>query len=113
MYYSFPGKYEKKTGDASCIDGIKRSKVEGEGDADSADVYNFNHSERGLAIIINNEDFSLTPSYDDRPGSSYDAMALYQTFKNLGFRVWVKKNLKSWQMVQVLRLGEKLTFVVE
>ncbi|BFZ17750.1 hypothetical protein BsWGS_20789 [Bradybaena similaris] len=32
-------------------------------------------------------------------------MALYQAFKNLGFRVWVKKNLKSWQMVQVLRLG--------
>lgn len=87
-------------------------------------VYDFNHPERGLAIIINNEDFSFTRSYEyrkrspkapcyDRQGSSYDAMALYQTFKKLGFRVWVTKNLKSWQMWQVLFLGEKLTFAAE
>ncbi|BFZ17751.1 hypothetical protein BsWGS_20790 [Bradybaena similaris] len=101
-----PVKYDRNTVGASCIDGTKRSKVEGEGDADFGDIYDFTHAERGLAIIINNEDFPET-SYFNRLGSLIDAMALYQTFKNLGFRVWVTKNLKSWQMAHVLRLGSK------
>uniref|UniRef100_A0A0B7A953 Caspase family p20 domain-containing protein n=1 Tax=Arion vulgaris TaxID=1028688 RepID=A0A0B7A953_9EUPU len=81
----------------------------GQGDPDSDNIYDFTNQERGLAVIIDNEDFSLTRrtnhKHDDRPGSACDSAALFQTFKNLGFNVWVKKNLTVLKMIEVLRLA--------
>lgn len=81
-------------------------------EADHSDVYDFTHTDRGLALIINNEDFSLSKNFGSRPGSSYDEVALYQTFKKLGFKVLVKRNLTARQMLEALRLGEMLSVVL-
>ncbi|CAG5135344.1 unnamed protein product [Candidula unifasciata] len=74
------------------------------GQEDSEDIYDFIHADRGLALIINNEDFSRSKNFGSRPGSSYDEVSLYRTFKKLGFRVLVKRNLTARQMVEVLKL---------
>ena len=75
------------------------------GDTDS-DVYDFNYAKRGLAVIINNEDFSSSSDFDDRPGSSYDASALYHSFAHLGFDVLLEYDLPAWKMVEFLRTGK-------
>uniref|UniRef100_A0A0B7AYD5 Caspase family p20 domain-containing protein n=1 Tax=Arion vulgaris TaxID=1028688 RepID=A0A0B7AYD5_9EUPU len=116
------GKFGKKSPDASATDTPLKSssgkdfkeiktafissetKHEGAGGYDNSDVYDFNHTDRGLALIINNEDFSGSKNFGPRPGSSYDATALYQTFRNLGFKVLVKTNLTARQMLEVLKL---------
>ncbi|GFN78499.1 caspase-3-like [Plakobranchus ocellatus] len=76
------------------------------GDEDG-DVYDFNYLKRGLAVIINNEDFSPSSDFDDRPGSSYDASALYHSFAHLGFDVLLYSNLTAWKMVEVLRAAAR------
>lgn len=69
--------------------------------------YDFSHPKRGLAIIINNEDFSRSKDFGDRPGSSYDASSLYHSFRSLGFEVLPYDNLSAWKMVEVLKAGRK------
>ncbi|GFR64773.1 caspase-3-like [Elysia marginata] len=74
----------------------------GDPGADS-NIYDFSYPKRGLAVIINNENFSSSSDFDDRPGSSYDASALYHSFSHLGFDVLLYSNLSAWKMVEVLR----------
>ncbi|XP_059174909.1 caspase-3-like isoform X2 [Physella acuta] len=66
------------------------------------DKYNFNYPKRGLAVIINNEKF-ITRDFSDRPGSSYDAVALHEAFKGLGFEVLDYDNLTGREMMTVLK----------
>ncbi|RUS77802.1 hypothetical protein EGW08_014441 [Elysia chlorotica] len=84
-----------------------RMEPHGAGGEEDSDVYDFNFARRGLAIIINNEDFSSSSDFDDRPGSSYDASALFHSFTHLGFNVILYENLAAWKMVEVLRAGAR------
>ncbi|XP_012944029.1 caspase-7 [Aplysia californica] len=68
-----------------------------------ADVYDFTCEKRGLAVIINNEDFSQCQDFDDRPGSTYDESSLYHSFQRLGFNVLLHRDLPGWKMVEVLK----------
>lgn len=51
----------------------------------SEDRYNMNHGNRGIAIIINNNNFRLRRKVIDRIGSEEDANALDKCFCSLGF----------------------------
>ncbi|CAL1543593.1 unnamed protein product [Lymnaea stagnalis] len=74
---------------------------------ENTDIYNFNYPKRGLAIIINNEDFSKTKDFSDRPGSSRDAETLYDTFTRLSFDVVTYRDLTAKQMQALLQLATK------
>ena len=79
---------------------------DGKGDKDN-DVYVFDSAQRGLAVIINNENFSGSKKYPDRPGSSNDASDLQSSFEHLGFHVRRFDNLTNSKMVQELRKGKQ------
>ena len=72
---------------------------------EDSDVYDFTHPKRGLAVIINNETFERGTDFGDRPGSSYDAKSLYDSFKKQGFDVLYHNDLPGWKMLEVLKAG--------
>lgn len=74
---------------------------------ENPDIYNFNYPKRGLAIIINNENFSKAKDFTDRPGSSRDAETLYDTFTRLSFNVLKYTDLTAKQMLALLQLATK------
>ena len=82
------------------------SKVENPKKQIESDQYDFTHAKRGLAIIINNEDFRMSKDFGDRPGSSYDASGLERSFRRLRFDVMLLNNLTGMQMIEVLRNGK-------
>ena len=53
-------------------------------------IYPMAHSKHGLALIINNRNF--TCGMKDRAGSDVDAKALASTYKHLGFTVHTLTN---------------------
>ena len=72
----------------------------------ACEEYNFNHPERGTAIIINNINFSPGTKQADRPGAENDAKNLQDTFKFLGFNVESLTNLTTTEMLKELKKGK-------
>lgn len=56
--------------------------------------YNFDHPKRGVAIILNHEQFQ-DQNYGTRHGSRPDAVRLEAELKKLGFEVRAYTDLKS------------------
>lgn len=69
------------------------------------DVYNFSHRRRGLAVIIDNENFTSTSGMPSRPGSHEDLKSLRNMFNRLKFDLRCYKNLKGADMWKVLTKG--------
>ncbi|XP_048248457.1 caspase-7-like isoform X2 [Haliotis rufescens] len=70
---------------------------------DDKDVYTFSSQEKGLAVIINNEEFDLRSKLSDREGAKKDARNLLKIFKHLGFETKYYENLTARQMVHTLQ----------
>ncbi|XP_046568754.1 uncharacterized protein LOC124277143 [Haliotis rubra] len=70
---------------------------------DDSDEYDFSYPNRGLAVIINNENFDPESKLSDRKGSGVDASNLKGMFHRLGFKVILHKNLKGEEMVHTLQ----------
>ncbi|XP_013399774.1 caspase-3 [Lingula anatina] len=60
--------------------------------------YNFNHPNRGYAIIINNRKFEHHTEMPERNGTDLDAAALYQRLSALDFKVELVNNLRREEM---------------
>uniref|UniRef100_A0A2C9JBW9 Caspase family p20 domain-containing protein n=1 Tax=Biomphalaria glabrata TaxID=6526 RepID=A0A2C9JBW9_BIOGL len=74
---------------------------------EDSDVYNFDYPKRGLALIVNNENFSASKDFSNRLGSDYDAKSLTDTFSRLGFEVMLENNLTSKRMALLFPLVSK------
>ncbi|KAF6022796.1 CASP7 [Bugula neritina] len=73
--------------------------------------YKMSHSQRGVAVIINNEEFDPDLEITDRPGSRKDEQSLIETFYFLGFEeVLVRRNLNAEPMVSFLKEVAKRDF---
>ncbi|KAH9498393.1 Caspase-7 [Bulinus truncatus] len=70
---------------------------------DDENRYKFNHPKRGLAVVINNEEFGNIKNLGDRHGSSQDAKSLFDMFQQLGFQVLHCKNLTAPKIVVLLK----------
>ena len=80
------------------------SRMDGEG-ANVSEEYNFNHPERGRAIVINNIKFDERTNQPFRKGAENDSENLADTFALLGFDVKVYTNLTTTEMLSVLQQG--------
>ncbi|XP_046376844.2 caspase-3-like isoform X2 [Haliotis rufescens] len=65
--------------------------------------YDFTYPKRGLAVIINNEEFDPKTKFGNRNGSTKDAMNLKKMFEHLGFEVLLRNNLTGEEMVKTLQ----------
>ena len=62
--------------------------------------------ERGVAIIINNEEFESRTGMGSRTGSSVDRDNLQKVLKFVGFKdIRVKNNLKQKDMIRLMEDG--------
>ncbi|KAJ8021894.1 Cell death protein 3 [Holothuria leucospilota] len=78
---------------------VKRAQVKSEM-VDNDEVYRMVSQPRGLAVIINNRTFRTMP---ERRGTEVDGRNLQHVFKELGFNVETKSNVKA----QVYRMSSK------
>lgn len=70
---------------------------------DNDPAYLMTHSQRGVAVIINNEEFEPKLELSKRTGSSKDEEALQKTFNFLGFKeIITEKNLTAKKMSDLL-----------
>eukprot|EP00092_Neocalanus_flemingeri_P031123 GFUD01033806.1.p1 GENE.GFUD01033806.1~~GFUD01033806.1.p1 ORF type:complete len:318 (-),score=80.68 GFUD01033806.1:74-1027(-) len=60
---------------------------------DPEKIYNISSSVRGLALILNNEEFPSKEDYKTRTGSQVDVVNLSDLFQQLGFIVVTQQNL--------------------
>ncbi|GFO38603.1 caspase-3-like [Plakobranchus ocellatus] len=65
-----------------------------------SEVYDMSTTTRGLALIINNEDFE---NFSKRSGSSLDVTNLYNMFHYIGFKVTIQRNKTAEEMKTLLR----------
>uniref|UniRef100_H2YT45 Caspase family p20 domain-containing protein n=1 Tax=Ciona savignyi TaxID=51511 RepID=H2YT45_CIOSA len=66
------------------------------------EYYQMNRAKRGMAIIINNENFHYTTRMNKRSGTDVDARNLNRICLKLGFDVQVYKDLKCIDLLQVV-----------
>eukprot|EP00092_Neocalanus_flemingeri_P031122 GFUD01033805.1.p1 GENE.GFUD01033805.1~~GFUD01033805.1.p1 ORF type:complete len:348 (-),score=91.76 GFUD01033805.1:65-1066(-) len=60
---------------------------------DPEKIYNISSNVRGLALILNNEEFPSKEDYKTRTGSQVDVVNLGDLFQQLGFSVVTQQNL--------------------
>ncbi|XP_071840142.1 caspase-3-like isoform X1 [Apostichopus japonicus] len=72
---------------------------------DSNEVYRMSSNPRGLALIINNMKFRTMP---ERRGTEVDGRNLHHVFKELGFNVDTKTNVKGQEMATFIREFAKM-----
>ncbi|XP_071108263.1 caspase-3-like [Haliotis cracherodii] len=65
--------------------------------------YDFTYPKRGLAVIINNEEFDPQTKFGNRNGSTKDAVNLKKMFEHLGFEILLRNNLTGEEMVKTLQ----------
>jgi len=66
--------------------------------------YHMKHKERGVAIIINNEEFESRTGMGSRTGSSVDRDNLQKVLKFVGFKdIRVKNNLRQKDMINLMQ----------
>ncbi|ESO89046.1 hypothetical protein LOTGIDRAFT_154123 [Lottia gigantea] len=63
---------------------------------DNLDYYNFNHTKRGIAVVVVNEKFE---GHSKRAGAELDRELLSYCFRSLGFDVRVFTDLNGFQLV--------------
>ncbi|XP_063444348.1 uncharacterized protein LOC134724919 isoform X2 [Mytilus trossulus] len=63
--------------------------------------YNFNHKERGIALLIHNEYFLRSSEYKDRPGDNRDYKRMKKIFKTMGFKVCSFRDQTAKEMLQL------------
>uniref|UniRef100_A0A0B7BHR3 Caspase family p20 domain-containing protein n=1 Tax=Arion vulgaris TaxID=1028688 RepID=A0A0B7BHR3_9EUPU len=74
-----------------------------------SDRYNMSHSKRGLAVIINNVNFSSKTAMLKRAGSTVDATAMFQLLDTLKFKeIQQYDNLTVRQMKDALHKVSKM-----
>lgn len=83
---------------------IKKAQVKTEM-IDSDEVYSMSSNPRGLALIINNKNFRTMP---ERRGTEVDGRNLSHVFKQLGFNVDQKTNLKGQEMASFIKEFAKM-----
>ncbi|XP_067672898.1 caspase-3-like isoform X1 [Haliotis asinina] len=66
----------------SCVSDTLMPRVDNQKEMDNPDQYNFGHSQRGVALIVCNENFQHMQS---RAGADLDAESFYKIFRKLGF----------------------------
>ncbi|VDH91689.1 caspase 8 [Mytilus galloprovincialis] len=62
-------------------------------------IYPVNTESPGLCIILNNEKFEDTEKFHERLGSQSDVECITKLFDNLGYKIIVKSNLRSGDIV--------------
>ncbi|KAL3876372.1 hypothetical protein ACJMK2_034224 [Sinanodonta woodiana] len=72
-----------------------------------SDVYNMDHENRGMAIIINNKTFQPHLRLPVRSGTDADSMALFSTFNAMGFDVKAYNDMTVQEMGQILYKASK------
>ena len=70
-------------------------------EADQEHMYNMNHGQRGHFVVVNNRYFLQSTGKAERSGSDIDAANLFATFKQLGFKVDLKSNLRCQDMLRL------------
>ncbi|XP_025101960.1 caspase-7-like [Pomacea canaliculata] len=96
------GKKERPLNMATTDDKEDGSRTEVSPIVEDPDEYNFSHSRRGLALIIDNENFTSASRLPSRQGSDKDLTSLGDMFNRLGFEVEGYKDLKGEDMWKVL-----------
>ncbi|OQR78671.1 caspase-like [Tropilaelaps mercedesae] len=71
------------------------------------EVYNMNHSRRGICVIVNQKNFSAHTGLNERRGTDVDADHLVQTFEGFSFEVHRFDNLKEKELVETLEYWQK------
>ena len=79
--------------------GVVHVIPKGEDKATAVDKYNMTSFPHGIALIINNERFARQ-SY--RAGTQVDERNLIHTFRTLGYKVEVHRNLDSKEMLAIM-----------
>lgn len=69
-------------------------------------VYRMNHERRGYFLIFNNKTLDCATDLPDRTVTDEDVDYLDQVFKELGFDVEIKHNLKREEMIEEMEGGE-------
>ena len=69
---------------------------------DPESIYSFKSDVRGLAVIINNEEFTLDKVYPTRIGSQVDVKNLSNIFNQMGLEVIVKTNMERNETIKFL-----------
>ncbi|XP_043945789.1 caspase-3 isoform X1 [Protopterus annectens] len=65
--------------------------------------YRMDYPEVGKCVIINNKNFDPSTGMSPRTGTDVDAGNVYKAFSELGFKCEVQNDLKSNQMIQLLK----------
>ncbi|PVD37509.1 hypothetical protein C0Q70_00103 [Pomacea canaliculata] len=99
---TWSGKKERPLNMATTDDKEDGSRTEVSPIVEDPDEYNFSHSRRGLALIIDNENFTSASRLPSRQGSDKDLTSLGDMFNRLGFEVEGYKDLKGEDMWKVL-----------
>jgi len=73
---------------------------------DDDDSYSTSHTQRGVCLILENDEFHPSLQISNRGGSGVDSSLMVQTFNTLGFKVRHLQNLTSAQIKKTL---EKLS----
>lgn len=107
------GKKERPLNMATTDDMEDGSRTEVSPIVEDPDVYNFSHSRRGLALIIDNENFTSASRLPSRQGSDKDLTSLGDMFNRLGFEVEGYKDLKGEDMWKVLTEGTQNRKILE
>ena len=70
--------------------------------------YDFNHRERGFAIVIVNKNFPAGCGLKKRGGWKKDMTRMRTFFKSLDFRVKCYKDLSSANMIEKIHKGKHI-----
>lgn len=73
--------------------------------------YNFNHKERGFAVLIVNKNFPKDSGMIKRRGWKKDMTRMKTFFKSLQFQVKCYKDLKGGAIMQKVYKGELVGFI--
>ena len=73
--------------------------------------YDFNHRERGFAIVIVNKNFPAGCGLKKRGGWKKDMTRMRTFFKSLDFRVKCYKNLPAENMIKKIHKGKHIMCV--
>lgn len=80
---------------------------------EDAKEYNFNHSKRGVAIILNHTDYDVKMKLQHREGTDHDISRLNKTLKEkLQFDVRPYYNLTKSEIFTLLENGEYYCFII-
>ena len=75
-----------------------------------SDNYDFNHKQRGFAVVIVNKNFPKDSGMNKRRGWKKDMTRMKTLFHKLQFRVKCYKDLKGLDMIRKVAKGMSVMF---